>query len=238
MEGKVKDHWEMVRQGKVHPDLRPACRSCVEFVPYTADLTLRVVDGPGDFVLIANGERGKALFDGLPGIKWCEDELDNGRIAQLRQVRTENRAQTFIKDANQAGLSGMVSVFGRCIGCHACSKVCPICHCNLCTFESTLFERGPQDHDKGLLARKGVRIPPDTIFFHLGRMVHMATSCVACGSCQDVCPVDIPVSIIFKKVGESLQRTFDYVPGKDLDQPLPVTAFEVEEFMDIEGKER
>ena len=238
VEGKLPSYWEQVMKGEVHPDLRPACRSCVEFVPYTADLTLRVADGPEGFVLLVNGERGHALLNGLSGLAWSDDEIDQGRIDRLRTLRSENRAQIFAQETDKPGLSGLVSVFGKCIGCHACSKACPICHCNLCTFESSLFEKAQNDYAQALINKKGVRLPPDTIFFHLGRMVHMATSCVACGSCQDVCPVGIPVSIVFKKVGESLQRTFDYVPGKDVGQPLPVSAFEVEEFMDVEGKER
>jgi hypothetical protein len=41
----------------------------------------------------------------------------------------------------------------------------------------------------------------------------------------------------FKEVGESLQELFDYVPGKDVGQPVPVSSFEPEEFMRIEDKE-
>ncbi len=238
VEKRIPSYYEALKKGEVHPDLRPTCRSCVEFVPYTADLTLRVADGPNGFVLLVNGDRGQALINGLPNLELGQDGLDQERIDRLRSVRSENRALIFAKETGNPGLSGLVSVFGKCIGCHACSKACPICHCNLCTFESTLFEKAQNDYAQALFNKKGMRLPPDTMFFHLGRMVHMATSCVACGSCQDVCPVDIPVSIVFKKVGESLQRTFDYVPGKDVSQPLPVSAFEVEEFMDIEGKER
>lgn len=236
LEGKLTDYWERMRHDLVHPELRPTCRSCVEFVPYTADLTLRLVDGNGEFEVLANGPRGERLIDGAVG-ELIDSSLDQGRLSDLLEKRKSNREEAFQHDAGKLGLEGLVATFGRCIGCHACRNACPICYCDLCTFRSNTYEKVPEDYERELRGKQGVRLPPDTMFFHLGRMMHMAVSCVACGSCQDVCPVGIPVSIAFKKVGESLQRLFDYVPGKDPRQPVPVGTFELEEFMRIEDKE-
>ena len=79
-----------------------------------------------------------------------------------------------------------------------------------------------------------MRVPPGTIYYQLGRLDHIAISCVACGACSDVCPVDIPVSLIFKKIGESVQKMFDYVAGKDLDEDLPLSTFKKEELLEYE----
>jgi formate dehydrogenase subunit beta len=65
-------------------------------------------------------------------------------------------------------------------------------------------------------------------------LTHISISCVACGACDDVCPVDIPVAGIFKKVGESVQKMFEYVPGKDIDEDIPLVAYKKEEFSDVE----
>jgi hypothetical protein len=36
------------------------------------------------------------------------------------------------------------------------------------------------------------------------------------------------------KVGDSVQKAFDYLPGKDIEEGLPVTAYEPEEFAAVE----
>ena len=74
----------------------------------------------------------------------------------------------------------------------------------------------------------------DTLLFHLGRMTHMATSCVACGMCEDACPVNIPVGQVFKAVGADLQELFDYLPGRSLQDELPLTTYRLVEFTEME----
>ena len=132
------------------------------------------------------------------------------------------------------GMDGLIDIFGKCIGCHGCMRVCPICYCKLCEFESPNSEHNPSNYETELKRRGALRIPPDTIYYHLGRITHIDISCVGCGSCDDVCPVDIPIATIFKKVGESIQKTFNYVPGKNVDEEIPLVTFKQEEFAEIE----
>ena len=77
-------------------------------------------------------------------------------------------------------------------------------------------------------------MPPNTVTFQMGRLAHMAISCVGCGMCSDVCPADIPVSNIFSKVGESVQKMFDYLPGRDVNESIPITTFEEQELEEME----
>jgi len=65
-------------------------------------------------------------------------------------------------------------------------------------------------------------------------LTHIGISCVSCGLCEDACPVDIPISIIFKKVGESIQNMFEYIPGKNVEEEIPLVTFKQEEFAEIE----
>ena len=73
----------------------------------------------------------------------------------------------------------------------------------------------------------------DTTFYHLVRLFHVSTSCTACGQCADVCPVNIPLWAISLKVSEVVQKAFDYLPGKDVNEGLPLTTFAPEEFAGI-----
>ncbi len=79
-----------------------------------------------------------------------------------------------------------------------------------------------------------MRVPTGTVYYHMTRLAHVTISCVGCGSCEDACPVDIPLAPIFKKVGESVQAIFDYVPGKDHDEEIPLKTFELDELTEVE----
>jgi len=74
----------------------------------------------------------------------------------------------------------------------------------------------------------------DTIFYHLVRLFHVSASCVECGLCADVCPANIPLWAISLKIGNAVQKAFDYLPGKDIKEGLPFTTFAPEEFAGIE----
>jgi formate dehydrogenase subunit beta len=47
----------------------------------------------------------------------------------------------------------------------------------------------------------------------------MAFSCVNCGQCEDVCPMEIPVARIFHKVQEKTRKELGYRPGVDDEAP-------------------
>jgi len=204
---KISDYWELIKKNEINSDLRPNCNACEEFVPYNADMT----------------------------VSFTEVELDTEKINELREKRAEEKEKLFDeKKIEEFGLDGLIEIFGRCIGCHACGNACPICYCSLCHFDSQDSEYKPHDYESELDKKGAVRIPTNTILYQVGRLIHVGISCVGCGSCADVCPSDIPLSTIFLKVGGTVQKTFDYTPGKDTEEPLPILTFNTEEFSEIE----
>ena len=76
-------------------------------------------------------------------------------------------------------------------------------------------------------------MPTDSLLFHLTRLNHMVMSCVGCGLCQEACPNDIPLFPIFRLVGEQVQRSFDYVPGRSLEEELPLSVFRENELSEV-----
>ena len=121
----------------------------------------------------------------------------------------------------------------KCIGCHACSKVCPACYCHLCFFDSAASEHQTTDYEMELGRNGNVRVPLDTTFYHLVRLFHVSLSCVGCGQCGDVCPVDIPLGAMAVKTSGAVQQAFGYVPGKSITEELPATAFKPDEFAGV-----
>ncbi len=86
------------------------------------------------------------------------------------------------------------------------------------------------DRYMGLAQKKGaIRMPADILLFHLTRMVHVAHSCVQCGMCEQACPMGVPIFRLFKAASTKVQKLFNYEPGKDLQQEIPVGAFREEE---------
>ena len=90
--------------------------------------------------------------------------------------------------------------FQKCIKCYGCRNICPVCFCKECSLE----------HDD--LIGTGA-LPPDIPIFHLVRAVHMAGRCIDCGLCEDACPVDIPLRLLYRKVNEIVTEVFDYETG-------------------------
>ncbi|MBN1889966.1 MAG: hypothetical protein JW850_18365 [Thermoflexales bacterium] len=229
-------YWAGVKRGELDEDVRPSCRTCVSFVPGQADITLALL-GEADLdthcTLYFNTERGADCVDGLEGLEGAplSDDLETEAIRRSRGQREAYREQLFA--GVQVGLEGMIRTFGRCIGCHACKTVCPICYCHLCYFDSQICEHAPDFYAAELERKGGVRVPTGTVFFQLGRLMHMSVSCVGCGMCTDVCPADIPVSTIFSKVGASVQALFDYQPGMDVNQERPLSTFEEQELAQV-----
>lgn len=218
--------------------LRECCQICENFIPDNADIILPLVGKINDkecSVLIKT-EKGEEFIEGMEG-QFAEDELNLEELESIRNRRIERKKQTFaaIKSEN-LGIKGLINIFGRCINCHACSKACPICYCNLCYFESEESESSPSVFEVELEKRGALRLPSNTIFYHIGRMIHVSLSCVGCGMCSDVCPVDIPVGTIFTKIAESGQKLFDYLPGKDLEEKIPTSTFEIEELKELGEK--
>jgi formate dehydrogenase subunit beta len=169
-----------------------------------------------------DGDRGEA------DIETAETERIRKRRSEAREaLAAETRAKAF-------GLDKIVDLFASCVGCRACRTVCPICYCRRCEFEAPRWELTPEEIRSDLDKRGGLRVPSGTVNFHVGRMIHMGVSCVGCGMCTDVCPADIPVSEIFTNTGRTIQALFDYVPGRDVEEKIPVTTFEEEELSEVE----
>ena len=95
--------------------------------------------------------------------------------------------------------------FQKCIKCYGCRDICPVCFCEECSLEHT-----------DLIATGS--IPPEVPIFHLVRAVHMGGRCIDCGLCEDACPVDIPLRLLYRKVNETVEDVFGYVTGTHAEQ--------------------
>lgn len=202
---------------------RPNCQRCETKIPRQADIVCGNWGVVGDkagkatFVEICSS-KGAKLFDGAVSagaIDTCapdakglaiRSKIENVMI-NLGKKHQEKQFASLGTGAKRLGfIKGEAS---RCIKCYNCIEQCPICYCNECSTK------------KPHLVRPGL-IPPD-FMFHLIRFAHVSDSCVNCGQCQELCPMDIPNALVMHSLQVEMQNLFGYVPGYDMQ--LPVLAF-------------
>ena len=97
----------------------------------------------------------------------------------------------------------------------------------------TTVALGRKIYGKPADAQDAVRMLGDTLLFHMTRLNHMSVSCVSCGMCTSACPSDIPVGAIFSAIGEQVQAAFEYIPGRDLEEALPLITFQANEWLEV-----
>lgn len=102
--------------------------------------------------------------------------------------------------------------FARCIKCYACRTVCPQCFCETCVLEDNLW------------VEAGVLAPPFPSY-HLIRAYHTIGKCVGCMECENACPADIPLTVLYTLLRRDAEQMFGYVPGRSLED-LPPLAVE------------
>jgi L-lactate utilization protein LutB len=101
------------------------------------------------------------------------------------------------------------NILKRCIKCYGCRNSCPICVCIPCKLEDAVW------------VETGV-IPAEVLSYHLIRAFHLSDTCVACGACQEACPVNIPLLALQLSMREMLRETYGYEAGLDPERKSPI----------------
>ncbi|MDY7040541.1 MAG: 4Fe-4S dicluster domain-containing protein [Chloroflexota bacterium] len=155
-------------------------------------------------------------------------------VEDLIRERTAERDRRFAEfRARVNDMPSLMAEFSTCIRCHNCMVACPICYCRECIARTSTFDHESRQYFDWAERKSVIRMPVDTLIFHLTRLNHMATSCVGCGMCASACPNEIPVGTIFRAVGEKVQALFDYVPGRNLEEELPLATFREDELTEL-----
>lgn len=220
------------REGLLTPhqgyQFRAACRMCERPIPEGADIAIGIigVDTDKEILLTTSDEMAERL--GLTPAEVPPEREE--AIQRLISERMAERDRAFADFRSRvADIQGLLAEFSSCIRCHNCMVACPICYCKECIFRTEVFDHPSPRYFKWAERKGVIRMPADTLIFHLTRLNHMATSCVGCGMCESACPNDIPLATIFRAVGQKVQALFDYVPGRSLEEELPLATFREDE---------
>jgi formate dehydrogenase subunit beta len=220
---KSRDLMELEEKGYGR---RENCRRCDINIPRMADLACgkwgaEDEEKKSTFIEICS-EKGKNLMDETiekgfievkePHEKSLQRREKKDKAEKERAEKWKKRDFKIFRELDQPKrLDYWISEFKKCIKCYGCRDACPICHCDECILEA---KRGFVD--------KG-EVPPD-IMFPLTRLSHIADSCVNCGQCQDVCPMELPLSLLCSFLNRELTEIFEYTPGIHIEEEPPLTT--------------
>ena len=104
--------------------------------------------------------------------------------------------------------------FARCIRCLACRQVCPFCFCTQC-----LCDRNrPQAVDTSPR-------PGGNTAWHMVRAMHLAGRCSGCAECERVCPMDIPLNLLNRKMAQELYELYGFEVTMQPQEQTPLTSY-------------
>lgn len=143
------------------------------------------------------------VMGGVPKTVGREDYVD---VVKLEGMSPGERLAFWMKE------------FDRCIRCYACRQACPACYC----FECVAEQLDP--------LWMGIAIDlPQKQFFHVMRAYHLAGRCSGCNACEEACPMDIPLSLLNRKIAREVESLFGYKAGQDAQTPPPLATFKKDE---------
>ncbi len=209
--------------------LRAGCRLCVRPDSAAVDLAMRLFgeDLSTGIAVEAKTEKGAKALQALKLAPAKDNPERSASLAALVKKRQAAREKIDLGD--------FLALISNCMRCYNCRSVCPICYCKECLFSDPLKLGYDAGRYLSWAQKKGaIRMPADTLLFHLTRLNHMVSSCVSCGMCSAACPNDIPLAAIYASIGSAVSKLFDYEPGKSLDDPLPLATFREDELKGIE----
>jgi formate dehydrogenase subunit beta len=230
---------EAVSSGNGTPEITSACQACTHFLPDGADIAVEWLGtAPADGLIARShtpeGETLLANLD-LPPAQGAPTQRKTA-VDKLAKQRKEAREKLFADVAKRTGsLQDLAGYLADCVNCYNCRVACPVCYCTTCVFTTDTFRHEPFQYMQWARRKGGVKMPTDTLFFHLTRMAHIGCACVGCGQCTNACPNDIPVSDLFTYVARHAQSAFGYTAGMDPLQAPPMSGFEENEYQEVVG---
>ncbi len=137
--------------------------------------------------------------------------IDSGRfdeVAKIEAMTPDERFAFWQKELS------------RCIRCNACRDACPACTCEKCVF----------DNPNSGVENKSPANSFEEQMFHIIRAYHVAGRCTDCGECSRVCPQNIPLHLLNRKLIKEMNECYgEYQAGEEVGQRAPLVDYTLED---------
>jgi len=186
---------------------RSNCRRCKYKIPRDADLAcgnwgvIGDKAGKATFVEVCS-EKGANLLNGAVKAGVIATEAPNPKGLEMRgkvegamfKLGDKWRRKDFT--ALGANLWETINKeTSRCIKCYSCIENCPVC-----------FTAADELIKSSLMVKPG-ELPPNSMF-HMRRFAHISDSCINCGQCEELCPMDIPLALFSHAIRSEADSAF------------------------------
>jgi ferredoxin len=104
--------------------------------------------------------------------------------------------------------------FSRCVRCMACRQVCPFCFCEQCLCD--------RNRPQGV---ETTPRPAGNMAWHIVRAMHLAGRCAGCAECERVCPMDIPLNLLNRKMASELKELYGHEAGMTPQEKGPLAQY-------------
>ena len=218
--------------------LAPACKACENPVASGADILIGLlgVDTNQDLLVQARTPKGEELYKNLNLSEAEEPPERPAAVESLIAERTAYRDKMFAETAEATNsLEKLSSYLANCVNCYNCRVACPVCYCKECVFVTDVFNHDPVQYLRWANRKGVIKMPTDTVFYHITRIAHMSTVCVGCGQCTNACPNNIPVMELFRTVSDRTQKAFEYEAGRSIEDDPPLSVFREDELSEVVG---
>jgi len=219
-------------------DIISACKICEFPTADTVDMKLGAIGAENGAVFVeAVTEKGEQALE-KSGLK--PGAAPAGRDEALKKLvgaRTEARDKKFAEfRADVSSFEALADKVAGCVNCYNCRVACPVCYCKECVFITDTFRHNGEQFMMWADQSGMLKMPNDTLFFHLTRMTHMSLFCVGCGQCTSACPNGIDLMPLFRTCADKTQARFNYQAGRSVDEEQPMAGFKSDELVEVTGQ--
>lgn len=158
--------------------------------------------------------RNPVIYDEMIGEKVEEQEVPN-RFAAVEALESMTPDERYDYWKNQ---------FEKCIRCYACRNVCSACNCMECYTDR---------YRTGFMGKQANQV--ENQVFGMTRAFHIGDRCIECGECERVCPMELPLMSLNRKLVKDVGVLFGIEEnGLDAETVHALGAYakeDLEEFM-------
>ncbi len=143
------------------------------------------------------------------------DELlgEDGQVIDSARFDEVARLEAMTPDKRFAFWQNELS---KCIRCNACRDACPACTCEKCVF----------DNPNSGVENKAPTNSFEEQMFHIIRAYHVAGRCTDCGECSRVCPQNIPLHLLNRKLIKDINEFYgEYQAGAQAGSRAPLVDY-------------